>query len=85
MGNEVLVTWLQKENLWVSNNGCTEEVKYITMQFKKYKIYLRSDVFVIKFFITVIRNLHCVWQVSYILRNSFNSYLQLLFLCLICY
>lgn len=50
MGNEVLVTWLQKEDLWVSNNGCTGEVKYITMQFKKYKIYLSSEVFVIRFF-----------------------------------
>jgi len=50
MGKEVLVTWLQKEDLWVSNNGCIGEVKYTTIQFKKYKIYLRGDVFVIKFF-----------------------------------
>jgi hypothetical protein len=53
MGNGVLVTWLQKEDIWVSNNGCSEEVKYITMQFKRHKIYLPSDVYVIKFFITV--------------------------------
>jgi hypothetical protein len=51
MGNEFLVTWLQREDLWVSNNGCSEEVKFIAMQLKKRKIYLRSDVFVIKFFI----------------------------------
>jgi hypothetical protein len=36
MGNEVLVTWLQMEEFWVSNNGCIEEVKYITMKFKKH-------------------------------------------------